>query len=83
MLHMVKRLRPASALRSYAAATFLNLALVSTVLTPPERPRAAQTRIVTDARRFRETELIDCGGESGVLSVPYERHAERLAMGAN
>lgn len=80
----IKYFRFAPALRNYAAATLLNLALVSTVLTPPDRPRAAQTRIVTDARRFRDTELIDCGaGEIGVLSVPYEQHTERTVIGAN
>lgn len=84
MPSIVKGLRFAPALRNYAAATLLNLALVSTVLTPPERPRAAQTRIVTDARRFRDTELIACGdGEIGVLSVPYEQHSARIVFGAN
>lgn len=81
---LAKSFRFAPALRSYAAATLLNLALVSTVLTLPDRPRAAQTRIVTDARRFRDTELIDCGdGAIGVLSVPYEQHATRMVIGAN
>lgn len=72
------------ALRNYAAATLINLALVSTVLTPPERPAAAQTRIVTDTRPFRDTELIDCGTAGhGVLSVPYGPQAGRPLIGAN
>jgi hypothetical protein len=84
MQSSIRSSRFAPALRSYAAATLLNLALVSTVLTPPDRPRAAQARIVTNTRRFRDTELIDCGaGEMGVLSVPYEQHAERTTIGAN
>ena len=84
MSHTARGFRLPSALRNYAAATLLNLALVSTVLTPPERPCAAQTRIVTDARRFRDTELIDCGaGEIGVLSVPYEQHTGHITIGAN
>ena len=84
MPYSIQGFRLAPALRNYAAATLLNLALVSTVLTPPDRPRAAQTRIVTDARRFRDTELIDCGTAGiGVLSVPYEQHAERTVIGAN
>ncbi len=74
----------AEALRNYAAAAFINLALVSTILTPPDRPQAAQTRIVTDPRRFRDTELIDCGdGARGVLSVPYEARTQRPTIGAN
>ncbi len=84
MPSLIKNSRIAPALRNYAAATLLNLALVSTVLTPPDRPRAAQTRIVTDLRRFRDTELIDCGAEElGVLSVPYDQHAEHIMIGAN
>jgi hypothetical protein len=84
---MSRRLRQSplvGALRNYAAATFINLALVSTILTPPERPAAAQTRIVTDARPFRDTELIDCGeAGQGVLSVPYGPQADRPLIGAN
>jgi hypothetical protein len=80
----VKSFRLVPTLRNYAAATLLNLALVSTVLTPPDRPNAAQTRIVTDARRFRDTELVDCGDDGiGVLSVPYEQRAARSVIGAN
>ena len=84
MPQLAKGFRFASALRNYAAATLLNLALVSTVLTPPDRPRAAQTRIVTDTRCFRDTELIDCGDDGiGVLSVPYEQQHTRTVIGAN
>lgn len=69
---MISRSRAADALRTYAAATLLNLALVSAILTPPDRLRAAQVRIVTDARRFRDTELIQFGDDTtGILSVPY------------
>jgi hypothetical protein len=84
---MTRRLRQspvAEALRNYAAAAFINLALVSTILTPPDRPQAAQTRVVTDGRRFRDTELIDCGdGQRGVLSIPYETQAQHPTIGVN
>src|SRR5262249_19897689 len=51
-------------------ATLLNLALVSTILTPSERQNAALTQMIARGRGFRETELIDLGdGESGILSV--------------
>lgn len=84
MSQRLKRSPLAEALRNYAAATFINLALVSTILTPPPRPHAAQMRIVTDGRRFRDTELIDCGDAGqGVLSVPYRQHAGRPIIGAN
>lgn len=84
MSQQLRGSRLVGALRNYAAATFINLALVSTILTPPERPAAAQTRIVTDTRSFRDTELIDCGESGhGVLSVPYGPQAERPLIGAN
>lgn len=76
-------------LRNYAAATLLNLALVSTVLTPPARPLAAHTRVVRDSRRFRDTELVPLGdGAAGVLSLPYAMQHEggmrrSMAIGAN
>ena len=59
--------------RTYAAAVLLNLALVNTTLTVPERAPTAQTRIVTNARRFRDTELVTLtGGTTGVLSLPLK-----------
>ncbi len=75
-------------LRNYAAATLLNLALVSTVLTPPARPPAAHTRVVRDSRRFRDTELVPLGaGDVGILSLPYAMRCEGVtggvAIGAN
>jgi len=67
-----RRSRPVTALRNYAAAALLNLALVSTTLVPPDRSRAAQTRIVTVASPFHPTEVADLGaGERGILSMPY------------
>lgn len=67
-----RRARPGAALRAYAAAALLNLALVSTTLVPPDRQRAAQTRIVTIAQPFHPTEVADLGaGERGILSMPY------------
>jgi hypothetical protein len=84
MSDLLRGSRLVEALRNYAAATFINLALVSTVLTPPERPAAAQTRIVTDTRPFRDTELIDCGEAGhGILSVPYGPQVEHPLIGAN
>ena len=84
MLQRITRLRPGATLRNYAAATFLNLALVSTILTPSDRQQAAQMRIVTNARRFRETESIDLGnGEVGILSVPIEVREIPSVMGMN
>lgn len=85
MADRFRRLRhPGTALRNYAAATLLNLALVSTVLTPPVRAQGAQTRVVRDARRFRETELVPLGdGEVGVLSMPYGGSVVGTAIGAN
>lgn len=78
------RSRPGTALRSYAAAAFLNLALVSTTLTLPERPRAAQTRIVTNEQRFHPTELLDLGGcARGVLSMPYSDMLHGQQIGEN
>lgn len=70
--------------RTYAAAVLLNLALVNTTLTAPERPPAAQTRIVMNARRFRDTELVTlAGGEAGVLSLPLEVGGSETTFGAN
>ena len=70
--------------RTYAAAALLNLALVNTTLTAPERPPAAQTRIVTNARRFRDTEMIAlAGGEAGVLSLPLEAGGSGTTFGSN
>ena len=84
MLRLIARLQPGVTLRNYAAATLLNLALVSTILTPPDREQAAQMRIVTRARRFRDTELIDLGdGEVGVLSVPLESRESQTMVGMN
>lgn len=78
------RSRPGAALRSYAAAALLNLALVSTTLAPPARPRAAQTRVVTNQRRFHPTELVDLGGrERGVLSMPYSSTTHGQPIGEN
>jgi hypothetical protein len=72
MPRLLARLHPGATLRSYLTATFLNLALVSTILTPSDRQNVALTRVVANERRFRATELVDLGdGESGVLSVPY------------
>lgn len=82
MAGFVSRLRRGG--RNYAAAAMLNLALVSTVLTPLERPIGAQTRMVTDARRFRDTEVIALGdGTVGVLSTPYEPDEAGTIIGAN
>lgn len=82
MTEFVSRLRRGG--RNYAAAAMLNLALVSTVLTPPERPVSAQTRIITDARRFRDTEVIALeDGAVGVLSTPYEPGEAGSIIGAN
>jgi hypothetical protein len=82
MIEFVSRLRRGG--RNYAAAAMLNLALVSTVLTAPERPVSAQTRIVTDARRFRDTEVIALeDGAVGVLSAPYEPDKTDTLIGAN
>ena len=84
MLRLIARLHPGATLRSYAAATLLNLALVSTILTPPDREQAAQMRVVKNARRFRDTELIDLGdGEVGVLSVPIEVRETPTMVGMN
>ena len=78
------RARPATALRNYAAAALLNLALVSTTLVPPERPRAAQTRIVTTMSPFHPTEIADLGaGEQGVLSLPYASGTHGANFGDN
>lgn len=78
------RPRRAATVRSYVAAVLLNLALVNTVLTPPDRPRAAQTRVAHYGRRFRDTELIHLrGGDTGVLSVPYEHAPGGGTIGAN
>jgi hypothetical protein len=75
--------QPRLTLRNYAAAALLNLALVSTILTPPDRPPSAQMRVVANARR-RDAELVALGaGETGVLSVPYEGGAGRSTIGAN
>lgn len=50
----------------------------------PERPVSAQTRIVTDARRFRDTEVIALeDGAVGVLSTPYEPDEAGSIIGAN
>jgi len=76
--------RPGTALRNYAAAALLNLALVSTTLVPPARPRAAQTRVVTMAEPFHPTEVADLGaGERGILSVPYTSGDHGAAIGEN
>lgn len=84
MLRRLARLQPGTMLRNYAAATLLNLALVSTVLTPSDRPQASQMRIVTTARGFRETEVLDLGdGGVGVLSVPIERRETGSMLGLN
>jgi hypothetical protein len=78
------RSRPGTALRNYAAAALLNLALVSTTLVPPDRPRAAQTRIATIAQPFHPTEVADLGaGERGILSVPYTSGSLGAAIGEN
>lgn len=78
------RSRPGTALRSYAAAALLNLALVSTTLVPPERSRAAQTRIATSAQPFHHTEMVDLGkGNLGILSLPYARGTQRGVIGEN
>ncbi len=61
------------AARNYLAAALINLALVSTTLTPPLRSRVVQVRVITAEQRFRDSELIDCGGDApGVLSLPYD-----------
>ena len=79
-----RRARPATALRNYAAAALLNLALVSTTLAPPARPRAAQTRIVTTAQPFHPTEIADLGaGARGILSMPYTSDEHGAAFGEN
>ena len=74
---------PAATFRGYVAAVLINLALVNTVLTPPDRPRASQARIVTMSRRFSDTELLVCDDGFGVLSIPYERGTERPLIAAN
>lgn len=82
MTELVRRLRSGS--RSYAAAAMLNLALVSAVLTPPERPTSAQMRVVTSAQRFRQSELIALeDGTFGVLSTPYQPATTGNVVGAN
>ena len=79
-----RRARPGAALRTYAAAALLNLALVSTTLVPPERQRAAQTRIVTIAQPFDPTEVADLGaGERGILSMPYTSGEHGAIFGDN
>lgn len=79
-----RRSRPGAALRSYAAAALLNLALVSTTLAPSARPRAAQTRIVTMAQPFHPTEVADLGaGRRGILSMPYRGGTHGTAIGEN
>ncbi len=79
-----RRSRPVAALRNYAAAALLNLALVSTTLVPPDRPRAAQTRIVTITSPFHPTEVADLGaGERGILSMPYTGGGHGAAIGEN
>jgi hypothetical protein len=79
-----RRSRPATALRNYAAAALLNLALVSTTLVPPERQRAVQMRIVMIAQPFHPTEVADLGaGEWGVLSAPYTSGNHGAAIGEN
>ncbi len=79
-----RRSRPVTALRNYAAAALLNLALVSTTLVPPDRSRAAQTRIVTVASPFHPTEVADLGaGERGILSMPYVSGGHGATIGEN
>jgi hypothetical protein len=78
------RSRPGTALRNYAAAALLNLALVSTTLVPLERQRVAQTRIVTVAQPFHPTEIADLGaGERGILSIPYTSGGLGSTIGEN
>lgn len=82
MANLTRRLRRGG--RNYAAAVLINLVLINTVLTPPARSGGAQTRIVTAARRFRETELVTLpGGEVGVLSIPYTAGTARTTIEAN
>jgi len=65
-------IRPLGPLRSYLVAVLLNLALVNTILSAEDRPPPAQVRMITDGRRFRDTELVRLGdGTVGVASVPY------------
>lgn len=74
----------AATIRSYATAVWLNLALVSTILVPPERVPVAQVRIVTNGRRFRDSELLTLAdGGVGVLSVPLETRPLERTIGEN
>ena len=84
MTDFVKRLGRGG--RNYAAAALLNLALVNTVLTPPQRAASAQTRVAahTNGRRFAETECVALpGGGLGVLSTPLALDGRDSTIGDN
>lgn len=77
-------LRPLASLRTYVTAALLNLALVSTIPHTDDRPPAAHVRIVTNGRRFRDTELVRLGdGSVGVASVPYRVWEAEGQIGKN
>ena len=63
--------RAASALRNYATAAWLNVALVSAVLTTTERARPPQVRVTAaqDARERETVRLAD--GTAGIISTRY------------
>jgi hypothetical protein len=69
---MILYARAISALRNYAAAAWLNVALVSTMLTPSERARPPHVRVTTihDARERETVRLAD--GTTGIISTRYE-----------
>ncbi len=72
--------------RNYAAAALLNLALVNTVLTPPQRAGGAQTRVVAhhNDRRFADAECVTLpDGATGVLSLPFELVGSATTIGEN
>jgi hypothetical protein len=63
--------RAASAFRNYTAAVWLNVALVSAVLTTSERARPPQVR-VTAAQDAREHETVHlANGTAGIISARY------------
>ena len=80
---MILYARAISALRNYAAAAWLNVALVSTMLTPSERARPPHVRVTTthDARERETVRLAD--GTTGIISTRYEDCLATWEVGSN